>query len=63
MPGSRLEIFEQSGHFPHQDEPARFARTLTDFIHTTQAATLNRETLRALLTNRDARPETEAEDG
>ena len=32
MPGSRLEIFEGAGHFPHLDEPVRFARTLADFI-------------------------------
>ena len=24
VPGSRLEIFEGSGHFPHADQPERF---------------------------------------
>jgi pimeloyl-ACP methyl ester carboxylesterase len=38
MPGSELEVFEQSGHFPHIDQPARFARTLIDFIDTTEPA-------------------------
>ena len=56
MPGSRLEIFEQSGHFPHQDEPGRFARTLADFLRTTTASTLDRDVLRARLTNRDDLP-------
>jgi pimeloyl-ACP methyl ester carboxylesterase len=32
MPGSRLEIFEGVGHFPHAEEPARFARVLLDFL-------------------------------
>jgi hypothetical protein len=36
IPGSRLEIFEQSGHFPHLDEPDRFARALLSFLTTTQ---------------------------
>ena len=31
MPGSRLEIFERSGHFPHHDDPGRFARVVEDF--------------------------------
>jgi pimeloyl-ACP methyl ester carboxylesterase len=47
--GSRLEIFEQSGHFPHQDEPTRFARVLLDFVGTTEPMTLERSALRALL--------------
>jgi pimeloyl-ACP methyl ester carboxylesterase len=38
MPGSRLEIFEDTGHFPHLSDPIRFARLLRDFLHTTQPA-------------------------
>lgn len=38
MPGSRLELFEKSGHFPHESEPRRFARVLTEFIATTAPA-------------------------
>ncbi len=49
IPGSRLEIFERSGHFPHQDEPVRFARALLDFLHTTTPTVLDRATLRDLL--------------
>jgi pimeloyl-ACP methyl ester carboxylesterase len=51
IPGSRLEIFEQSGHFPHRDEPDRFARLILDFLHTTEAAALDRAALRQRLTN------------
>jgi pimeloyl-ACP methyl ester carboxylesterase len=31
IPGSRLELFENAGHFPHLDEPDRFAALLRDF--------------------------------
>ena len=53
MPGSRLEVFEQSRHFPHQDEPARFARVLLDFLATTEPTVLDRAALRARLAARD----------
>jgi pimeloyl-ACP methyl ester carboxylesterase len=36
IPGSRLEIFEGIGHFPHVEEPARFAEVVRDFIETTE---------------------------
>lgn len=32
MPHSRIEVFERAGHFPHLDEPDRFARLLDEFI-------------------------------
>ncbi|HEY0449906.1 MAG TPA: alpha/beta fold hydrolase [Actinophytocola sp.] len=38
MPGSRLEIFEKAGHFPHQTEPDRFLALLNDFVDTTTPA-------------------------
>ena len=38
MPGSRLEIFENVGHFPHAEEPERFAEVLLDFLATTEPA-------------------------
>ena len=38
MPGSRLELFEQAGHFPHLDDPMRFASTLEDFFAETKPA-------------------------
>src|SRR3954454_17280455 len=38
MPGSRLDIFEEAGHSPHLDEPARFAAALRDFMEETDPA-------------------------
>ena len=32
MPGSQLELFEGAGHYPHLDEPERFAKVLADFV-------------------------------
>jgi pimeloyl-ACP methyl ester carboxylesterase len=36
LPGSQLEIFEDSGHFPQLADPVRFAHTLIDFIESTE---------------------------
>src|SRR3954452_10415446 len=36
MPGSRIEIFDDVGHFPQLQEPVRFAHTLIDFIESTE---------------------------
>ncbi len=38
IPGSRLEIFEGVGHFPHCEEPARFVSVLADFVESTVPA-------------------------
>ena len=43
LSGSRFELFEQAGHFPHCDEPARFTQLLLDFIDTTKPASLTSE--------------------
>jgi pimeloyl-ACP methyl ester carboxylesterase len=32
LPDSRVEMFARSGHFPHLDEPDRFARVLDEFV-------------------------------
>lgn len=32
MPGSQLELFDGAGHFPHHDNPTKFANVLNDFI-------------------------------
>jgi len=48
MAASQLEVFEGSGHFPHVDDPARFARTVHAFIDTTTPATQSRATPRIL---------------
>lgn len=46
IPGSTLEIFEQSQHFPHMDEPARFARVLLQFLDSTEPIPIDRSRLR-----------------
>jgi pimeloyl-ACP methyl ester carboxylesterase len=46
IPGSALEIFEQSRHFPHMDEPARFARVLLHFLDSTEPVPIDRALLR-----------------
>lgn len=35
MPWCRIELFDGAGHFPHLDEPDRFADLVRDFIATT----------------------------
>jgi pimeloyl-ACP methyl ester carboxylesterase len=45
VPSTRLEIFEQSGHFPHLTEPARLASLLADWVRDTPAAQLDPTTL------------------
>jgi hypothetical protein len=49
MPGSRLEIFEGSGHFPFHDDPARFIDVVQRFIDTTVPAEYDQAALRELL--------------
>jgi pimeloyl-ACP methyl ester carboxylesterase len=49
VPGSRLEVFDRAGHFPHVDEPQHFADVLTDFLHSTEPASLTNEDFRDLL--------------
>jgi pimeloyl-ACP methyl ester carboxylesterase len=46
VPTARLEVFEKAGHFPHVDEPARFARVLADFVATTEPARLDADDFR-----------------
>jgi pimeloyl-ACP methyl ester carboxylesterase len=47
--GSRLEIFDDAGHFPHCESPARFTDTLVDFIDTTEPASTPEQSWRELL--------------
>jgi pimeloyl-ACP methyl ester carboxylesterase len=51
VPGSRLEVFPDAGHFPQVDDPQRFLDALTDFIDTTVPADLDRDKWRELLRN------------
>lgn len=39
--GSRLEIFEGGGHFPHCEKPERFVEVLSDFMTTTAPGVLS----------------------
>lgn len=52
MPGSRLVIFEEAGHFPHCEVPDQFVEVLVDFMTSSAPAQLSdahwRELLRAV---------------
>jgi pimeloyl-ACP methyl ester carboxylesterase len=52
MPGSRLEIFEGAGHFPHAEMPQRFAELLARFVAETEPASATRDDYRELLLGR-----------
>lgn len=56
MSGSRLELFEHVGHFPHCEQPERFVRVLSDFVRTTEAASVSKSRWRDLLTHREGLP-------
>jgi pimeloyl-ACP methyl ester carboxylesterase len=47
--GSRLEVFDDVGHFPHCEAPERFVDVLLDFIETSEPACLSRELRSQLL--------------
>jgi pimeloyl-ACP methyl ester carboxylesterase len=49
VPSSRLELFEDAGHFPHLDDPQRFLDVLLDFIDSTEPAELDPEQWRQML--------------
>jgi pimeloyl-ACP methyl ester carboxylesterase len=36
LPNSRVEVFEDAGHFPQLHDPVRFALTLVDFIESSE---------------------------
>ena len=52
VPGSRLVVFDDAGHFPHADDPERFTTVLQDFVTSTEPAPYDRERLRRRLTSR-----------
>jgi pimeloyl-ACP methyl ester carboxylesterase len=49
LPGSRLETFENAGHFPHHSDPARFLAVISDFCSETKPAPFSAEAWRELL--------------
>jgi pimeloyl-ACP methyl ester carboxylesterase len=50
--GSRLELFPSAGHFPHLDEPVRFATVLREFIEQTEPSAVDYARLREMATSR-----------
>jgi pimeloyl-ACP methyl ester carboxylesterase len=53
IPGSRLEIFEGVGHYPHCEAPARFVEVLVDFIASTEPAEMSERRWRDLFQARE----------
>jgi pimeloyl-ACP methyl ester carboxylesterase len=49
MPHSRLEVFEGAGHFPHIDEPRRFASLIQRWIDSTEGSQSDDGEFRELL--------------
>jgi pimeloyl-ACP methyl ester carboxylesterase len=49
IPGSRLEVFEDAGHFPHCESPARFADTVAGFIDATEPSARPEQAWRELV--------------
>jgi pimeloyl-ACP methyl ester carboxylesterase len=49
MPGSQLELFDGSGHFPFHDDPDRFVEVVERFIDATEPAVYDQDMLRGLL--------------
>ncbi|MEZ5167707.1 MAG: alpha/beta fold hydrolase [Acidimicrobiales bacterium] len=49
IPGSRLEILEGVGHFPHAEAPDAFLDVLLDFLATTTPRPVEADSLREVL--------------
>ena len=49
IPGSRLEIFGDTGHFPHCERPQEFAAVLTDFMRSTAPAAVSSQRWQEML--------------
>jgi pimeloyl-ACP methyl ester carboxylesterase len=49
IPGSELELFEGSGHFPHSHRPQRFVDVVTSFVDRTAPARLDPAEVRELI--------------
>jgi pimeloyl-ACP methyl ester carboxylesterase len=51
VPSSRLELFEDAGHFPHVDDPQRFLDVLFDFLDSTEPAQVDPKAWQEMLKN------------
>jgi hypothetical protein len=49
VPGSRLEIYPEAGHFPHHTDPDRFVADLRSFVASTEPSRFDVEQWRARL--------------
>ena len=49
IPGSRLEVYDDVGHFPHCEAAARFIHSVVDFVAATKPAQLLEQRRRELL--------------
>lgn len=61
IPGARIEVIREAGHFPHEDTPDRFVQILHDFIATTTPSVYDAKTWRRAL--RSGRATTAARTG
>jgi pimeloyl-ACP methyl ester carboxylesterase len=51
MPGARLEVFNDSGHMPHHDDPDRFVETVERFIDSTEPAYVDQDYIASRMKN------------
>ena len=49
IPGSRLEVFEEAGHLPQLDDPARFVTVVDEFMASTEPSAFSVERWAELL--------------
>ncbi len=49
LPTGCLEIFDGAGHFPHVEQPQRFADLLDDILATSTPAEINVQSMRCQL--------------
>lgn len=52
LPGSRLEVFENAGHFPFLDDPDRFEQVVLGFMRDTEPASQSLADVRDMLQGR-----------
>ena len=54
MPGSRLEVYPDAGHFPHRADPLRFVEDLLQFTSDTPPALVDLDAIGELMRQRSA---------